>query len=165
MPASEGMELAQIIRQNVSEVKKLCEGIGEETASRAPSGRWSPKQIISHLSGSDGIGLMAAIRRILEEDTPEIEIVAEDPFFSPRRSRMSMKELLAEFEGEYEGIARLIAGASPEQLARKAYIPLFRDTPLTAYPTLSAFVNGLAGWHMNFHLAHMKEVLQALGTA
>ena len=108
---------------------------------------------------------MPAMRRILEEDTPEIEIVAEDPFFSPRRSRMTMKELLAAFEREYEGMAKLMAEASPEQLARKAYIPLFKDTPLTAYPTLSAFVSGLAGWHMNFHLAHMKEILQALGTS
>jgi len=49
-------------------MKKVCEAMTEETASEAPQGRWSPKQIISHISGPDGIGLMPAITLILEQD-------------------------------------------------------------------------------------------------
>lgn len=165
MPASEGMELAEIIRRNVSEMRKLCEGLSEEVASRAPSGRWSAKQIISHLSGPDGIGFMPVIRTILEQDTPKIDIVAEEPFFGDRRSRMTMKELLAEFEKEYEGIAQVMAGAPEEQLARKAHIPLFKDTPLGEYPTLATFIGALGEWHMEFHLNHLKDILQALGNS
>ena len=44
MATSEGAKLSQVIRQKLEELKKLCKGLDEETASRAPSGRWSPKQ-------------------------------------------------------------------------------------------------------------------------
>jgi len=47
-----GNELARVVRLKADEFKKACEGITEETASRAPEGRWSPKEIISHLVGS-----------------------------------------------------------------------------------------------------------------
>jgi len=165
MSTFEGAQLAQIIRAKTEEMKKVCEAMTEETASEAPQGRWSPKQIISHISGPDGIGLMPAITLILEQDIPRVDLVAEDPFFTDRRSRLSMTDLLSEFEQEYHRIADLLANASEDQLRRKAHIPLFKDTPLGEYPTLAAFIGALGEWHMEFHLNHMKEVLQALGNA
>jgi len=165
MSTFEGAQLAQIIRAKTEEMKKVCEAMTEETASEAPQGRWSPKQIISHISGPDGIGLMPAITLILEQDIPRVDLVAEDPFFTDRRSRMSMPDLLSEFEQEYHRIADFLANASEDQLRRKAHIPLFKDTPLGEYPTLAAFIGALGEWHMEFHLNHMKEVLQALANA
>ena len=165
MSTFEEAQLAQIIRAKTEEMKKVCEAMTEETASEAPQGRWSPKQIISHISGPDGIGLMPAITLILEQDIPRVDLVAEDPFFTDRRSRMSMTDLLSEFEQEYHRIADFLANASEDQLRRKAHIPLFKDTPLGEYPTLAAFIGALGEWHMEFHLNHMKEVLQALGNA
>ncbi len=38
-----GKELAEGIRQRVDELKKVCRGVDESTASRAPEGQWSPK--------------------------------------------------------------------------------------------------------------------------
>ena len=165
MSTFEGAQLAQTIRSKIEEMKKVCEAMTEETASEAPQGRWSPKQIISHISGPDGIGLMPAITLILEQDTPRVDLVAENPFFTDRRSRMSMTDLLSEFEQECHRIADFLANASEDQLRRKANIPLFKDTPLGEYPTLAAFIGALGEWHMEFHLNHMKEVLQALGNA
>ena len=165
MSTFEGAQLAQIIRAKTEEMKKVCEAMTEETASEAPQGRWSPKQIISHISGPDGIGLMPAITLILEQDTPRVDLVAENPFFTDRRSRMSMTDLLSEFEQEYHRIADFLANASEDQLRRKAHIPLFKDTPLGEYPTLATFIGALGEWHMEFHLNHLKEVLQALGNA
>ena len=165
MSTFEGAQLAQIIRAKTEEMKKVCEAMTEETASEAPQGRWSPKQIISHISGPDGIGLMPAITLILEQDTPRVDLVAEDPFFTDRRSRLSMTDLLSEFEQEYHRIADFLANASEDQLRRKAHIPLFKDTPLGEYPTLATFIGALGEWHMEFHLNHLKEVLQALGNA
>jgi len=160
MSTFEGAQLAQIIRAKTEEMKKVCEAMTEETASEAPQGRWSPKQIISHISGPDGIGLMPAITLILEQDIPRVDLVAEDPFFTDRRSRLSMTDLLSEFEQEYHRIADFLANASEDQLRRKAHIPLFKDTPLGEYPTLAAFIGALGEWHMEFHLNHMKELLQ-----
>jgi hypothetical protein len=162
MATIDGTQLSQTIQAKTAEMIRLCEGLDDETASRSPSGRWTPKQIITHISGPDGIGFMPAIRRILEQDTPRIDIVAEDPFFTERRAQMPMKELIAEFVQEYAKIAGFLEHASEEQLVRKAHIPLFKDTPLGEHPTLAAFISALAGWHLDFHINHMKEVLQTL---
>jgi len=165
MPSSQGAQLSQMIHLKVEELKKLCEGLDEATASRAPSGRWSPKQILSHLCGPEGVGFMATVQTILEQDTPRLDIEAENPFFTEKRSRMTLAELLKEFETEYGRMADLVAGLSDEQLARKAHIPLLKETPIGEYPTLAMWVQAIAEYHIKFHIDHMKEILQALGVA
>jgi len=163
MTTAEGIALASTIRNRTEELQKICEGLTEEIASRSPADRWSPKQIISHISGPDSIGFMPAIDLILKQDTPRIDIVAEDPFSTERRSKLTMKELLSEAVKEYAKIADLMSTLSADQLNRKAHIPLFKDTELGEYPSLAAFISGLCGWHLEFHINHLKEVLKALG--
>ena len=51
MATSTGNQLAQSIRQGMKALKEVCQGVDENTASRAPKGRWSPKEILSHLLG------------------------------------------------------------------------------------------------------------------
>ncbi|MBI5076390.1 MAG: DinB family protein [Nitrospirae bacterium] len=165
MATAEGTELARTIRTNIEELEKICVNIDEETASRAPVGRWSPKQIISHIAGQDGIGYMPAFELILKQDTPRIDIIAEDPFYTERRTKLTMKELLAEAGKEYAKIAELLLTLSADQLDRKAHIPLFKDTALGEYPTLAMFIGGLGGWHLKFHIDHLNEVLKALGVS
>ena len=45
MATSTGIQLAQSIHQRMEELKKVCEGLDESTASRAPAGRWSVTKI------------------------------------------------------------------------------------------------------------------------
>jgi hypothetical protein len=163
MSETTGPELSKLIRSQVEVFKAACEGLTETDASKAPEGRWSPKQIASHLLGPEGIGNLPMLRTILEEDTPLIEIVAEDPFFSEKRSRMSLAELVAALESEYGQMADLAAGLSPDQLNRKAQVPLFKETPLGEYPTLSELILGLVDFHLGFHIDHLKEVRKELG--
>ena len=163
MASQQALQLSQVIRQKVDEMNKLCVGLDEKTASRAPSGRWSPKQILSHLCGPDGVGLTPAIRAFLDRDTPRLDLNPGDPFFTERRSKMTVTELLKEFEGEYDQVSGLVAGLSDEQLARKARIPAFKEAPCGENPTLAAFVSLLAERHIGFHIDHMKEILQELG--
>jgi len=163
MSTNKSIHLAQTIRQKTEMMSALCKGLDEKIASRAPAGRWSPKQILSHLCGPEGVSKLSAIRAILEQDTPFVDLKAEDPFFTAKRSGMTFAELLSEFEAGYRQIADLVEGLSEEQLARKAYIPLFKETPMGEYPTLAMFIGGLAEFHMEFHLNHMREVLLALG--
>jgi len=160
MESPEGIKLSQLIRQKVEEVMKAYGGIDEQTASRAPENRWSPKEIVSHLCGPEGIGLMPAIQAFLEQDTPYLEMEAANPFFVGKRPRMTLAELLDEFKKEYDRIADLVAGLSEEQLARKAHIPLFKETPIGEYPTLAMFVQALTEYHMGFHIDHLHEILQ-----
>lgn len=163
MSTNEGARLAQSIREKVEEMKKLCEKLDEGRAGRAPSGRWAPKQILSHLCGPEGVGLMPAVRAILEKDTPRLDLEAENPFFTGKRLTMTFAELLKEFEKEYTQIADFVAGLSAEQLNCKADIPMFKETAMGGYPTLAMFVGALGEYHMDFHINHMKDILQALG--
>ena len=64
MTTPEGARLAQKIRDKVEEFKNICEDMGEDTANRASGDRWSPKQVVSHLCGPEGSGIMPTIRAI-----------------------------------------------------------------------------------------------------
>ncbi len=163
MSNQDGKVIAQGVLAKMSEFKKACEGLDEEMSSRSPEGRWSPKQIISHLCGPEGIGHLPTLKAFLEEDSPKIDMKPEDPYWSGQRSRMSLAELLVEFDLEYSRIAVFVEGLSEKQLLRKAHIPMLKDSPLGAYPTLAQWVVGLSTYHIGFHIDHMREISQALG--
>jgi len=162
METSEAQRLANQMLANAHEILSVCQGVDEETASSAPAGRWSPKEVISHLLGPDGIGMLPSFQAFLQMDTPLLEIETENPFFSERRSNMSFGDLLDQFESEYEGIADLVANLADEQLGRRAHIPMLRDTPSGEYPTLAEWIEAIASYHLGMHIDQMREILRTL---
>ena len=158
-----GKELAEGIRQKVDELKKVCRGVDESTASRAPAGRWSPKEILSHLWGPDGNGTLPLFQQFLSGETPTLDIDPGNPFFSESRSRMTFSALLAEVEKSYDRTAVFVAGLTREQLERKAHIPKMKESPWGEYPTLESMISVLGEHHLHSHSIHMREILQALG--
>lgn len=163
MATSSGTRLAQRIREEVEELEKVCRGVDEDTAARAPEGRWSPKEILSHLCGPAGSGHLPFLQAFVDQDTPRLELEAEDPFFTEKRAGMRFADLFAEVRKEYEGIADFAAGLSDEQLERKAHVPMLKDSPLGAYPSLEGLVGGLGSYHVHFHIKHLREILDTLG--
>jgi hypothetical protein len=164
MATVNGAQLSQLVREKSQEFRKLCAGLDEATASRAPVGRWSPKQIVSHLCGPEGIGMLPMLHAIVEQETPRIDLDPENPFYSEKRAKMTLAELIAEYDGEYNRIAQFVAGLSEQQLTRKAHMPLLKETPIGDYPTLATLTQDFIGYHLTFHIDHMREILEALKT-
>jgi hypothetical protein len=165
MPTEDAARLVKLIHEKTGAFIDICKGIDEKTASLAPEGRWTPKQIVSHLTGPEGVGMMGSIRPFLAQETPRIDIKPEDPYYSPKRAGMTMAQLVIEMNSEYGMIAELVAGLTDKQLARKAHIPLLRDSPIGEYPTLAMWIQAIAEYHVGFHIDHMKEIVQELGKA
>lgn len=164
MATSRGNQLAQVIREKVAALKQVCQGVDENLASRAPADRWSPKLVLSHLSGPEGVGHLPILRAFVDSDIPMIDLDTENPFFTDIRARMSFCELVAECEMNYQRVANFTADLSDEQLARKAHIPKLKDSPLGEYPTLDGMIYGLGEYHIQFHIDHLREILAALSS-
>jgi hypothetical protein len=163
MAAPDGNRLAETIRQQLEEINQLGKGLDEATASQSPAGRWSPKEIISHLCGPEGMRYTKVIQTILEQDTPLVEVEAANTYFTGKRSQMSLAELLSLLKEQYGSMAEKTAGLSDENLARKLHVPLFKDSPLGEYPTLAMFISAMTRYHLGEHIQHLKEILQLLG--
>ena len=154
-----GIQLAQGIRQRIEDLKKACNGIDETSGSCAPAGRWTPKEVLSHLLGPEESSHIPLFKLFLDKENPTIPIDPGNAHYSRQRAQMTFSQLLAEVEKEYERIAAFAEGLSEEQLARKARIPQLKESPLGEFPTLAELIKGLGQYHIRMHIDQIQEIL------
>ena len=165
MATATGARLAQEIKKQMGELQKVCEGVDEDIAVRNPVGRWSPKEILSHLLGPDKSGHLPMLQAFIDQDEPTVHMEVENPFFTEKRARMTFRQLLSKVAAEYDRLAEFAAGLSPDVLDRQARVPMLKGTPLGEFPTLESMIGmlcGMEGSHIQFHTGHMREILREL---
>jgi len=162
MATQTGAQLAETIRAALEDMRTVCAGVDEDTASRAPAGRWSPKEILSHLLGPEAGGHRPLFEAFTARDAASIDIVPGQTYFTEQRRALSFAQLVQLLEREYEGIAAYALSLDEEQFARTAHIPLFKQSPLTEYPTLAAIIGALGTHHLRTHTDHLRQVLAEL---
>lgn len=154
-----GTELAQAIRSTQTELLALCKGIDDDAADRAPEGRWSPREILSHLAGSEQSGIVPMLQRILDEDMPRLDLNPGQANLSAERRAMPFAKLVDLVAKNYEAAARFAESLTAEQLARAAHIPALAQSPLGERPTLGTLIGGFGQYHVKMHIDHLREVL------
>lgn len=165
MATRQGAELSELLRRKAAEVRQAAAGLEEEIASRNPPGedRWSIKQVISHLRGTQE-GHVPGLRRFLDEDTPLVDIEAGNPFFSASREGESLSGLLSDFEAEFDRMAEFVRPLTEEQLRRRARIPMLKGSPLGEQPTLAEWIAAVAEYHVDFHVEQLRTIRREVGS-
>lgn len=158
MVSEAATSLRHSLAEKVHELEQALAGVPEEAAGRRPAeGEWCCKEVLSHLMGDEGEDLVAGLRRFIDEDTPLIGIVTGLPYYTPGRQKMAVGEMLSAVRGRYDEVASFLGGLTDEQVARKARVPLFKETPIGEYATLAQFAGAL-----NFHLTdHINQIRSA----
>jgi hypothetical protein len=155
-----GPSLEQQLDQKVQEIKQAVFGLTEEQASKPPAqGEWSANEVLSHLSGSDSTEFVARLKRILDEDTPRIDVTPGVSYYEQRKGE-SASQLLSEVESAYGEAGKFLGGLSEEQLNRKAQVPLLKETPIGEYPTLGQLAGALINFHLNDHVNQLRNLKQ-----
>ena len=165
MATTEGTRLTELLRRKAAEVRQAAAGLDEESASRNPPGedRWSVKQVISHLRGTEE-GHVPGLRRFLDEETPLVDVEPGNPFFTVSREGESLNRLLADFEAEFDRMAEFVRPLTEEQLGRRARIPMLKGSPLGEQPTLGQWISAVAGYHVDFHVEQLRTIRKDVGS-
>ncbi len=155
-----GPSLKQQLDQKVQEIRQAVSGVTEEQAATPPrQGEWSAKEVLSHLCGENRSDAVSRFSRVINEDTPRLEIHPGISYYEGRENR-SVRELLADVESQNEEAGQFLAGLSEEQLNRKAHVPFLKETPIGEYPTLGQLAMGLINFHLNDHINQLRNLSQ-----
>ncbi len=145
----------------VEEIKQAASGISEEKASRKPAeGEWCIKEVLSHLSGEENANAMYRFKRILEEDTPTLDLTPGVSAYDDQREQAPVSQLLSSVETQYFELSKLLNNLSEDQLGRKAHVPALKGSPFGEYPTLGQWAGFVVNVHLAGHVQQLRNLAQ-----
>src|SRR2546427_10710824 len=69
-----GPGLQQQLDQKIRDIKQVVSGVDEQKAFKRPAeGEWCIKEVLSHLTGQDNANVIHLLKRIIDEDTPNLD--------------------------------------------------------------------------------------------
>ncbi len=152
------ISLGDKLGQRLRELDEALDGIDEAKAGQRPmEGDWCCKEVLSHLMGDEGERYVTSLRRFIDEDTPLIGVMVGLPYYTSARQAMSLAEMRSGVRGQYQEIADFLSGLDDSQFARKARVPLLKDTPIGEYPTLAQWVGALLDLHLPDHVDQIRS--------
>jgi hypothetical protein len=153
--------LQEQVAQKVDEIKQTVSGVSEQQALKKPAeGEWCIKEVLSHLTGEENAIMMYQLKRILEEDTPDLSIVPGVSAYDSNREKAPISQLVSTIETQYADLGKLLGGLSEDQLARKARVPFLKETPIGEYPTLGQWAGAIVNFHLNDHVQQLRTLAQ-----
>jgi hypothetical protein len=146
------------------------EGLDERTATSVPVlGDWTAKDIIAHLV-SWGDELRSEISEILIDPAPKYSYVisGDRDYDEWNRGRvaeaksLSLPEIVAELDRDYEETADLLRRLAPDELQRRGVVPwkiMQLPPPEEVTPETSASVAAV----LETHIQHIEEHAEEIG--
>lgn len=133
-------------------LQEVVENLSEEAQERTyREGSWTVKQLVHHIADSQ-INAYTRIKLALTEESPTIKPFEESEWANLADSNVQIAASMKIIEGIHERFSYLLKNLKNEQLKRVFIHPVGGSHSVEGYI-------GFCAWHINHHLAHIKNAL------
>jgi preprotein translocase subunit SecA len=155
--------LLQEVQKVRSELERLLDGMDYCFDWKPSDDEWSAREIVYHLVDTPLGGVHTAVRKVLQEDTRELEITAELTNMTPERQERGFGDAKQDLEAVVKGLEEVIASATDAEMEEKKVtlqaITYSRTRDLTA----REYVAGIFLRHWREHLEQLSALRDMLG--
>jgi len=135
---------------------------GHLERTHAP-GQWTTREVLCHLLGEPGTGLVGLLERFSATDPPLVELTPGLVTVTAERRGMTLAALLDALDAQRAAVLGYLDTLGTDDLGRKARIPLFAPILGTDVVTLPVFVGAMFGMHWDAHADQIGQIRQAVG--
>jgi hypothetical protein len=155
--------LLQEVQSVRSELERLLDGMDYCFDWKPSDDEWSAREIVYHLVDTPLGGVHTAVRKVLQEDTRELEITAELTNMTPERQERGFGEARHDLDAVVRGLEEAIASVTDAEMEEKKVtlhaITYSRTRDLTA----REYVAGIFLRHWREHLEQLSALRDMLG--
>jgi hypothetical protein len=145
--------------EKAATIESAVAGVSEEQASKRPAdGEWCVRDVLCHLSGDAEHSFRSDLDRFLKEDMPSLDVSPGDLYWTPAREKAPTQELAKSVAQQYRDIGTLVAGLTPEQLARPGRIAFLKQARGSDEIKLAEWINLIVEYHLNQHIGQLQTL-------